>query len=164
MTDRVEYKKSLEDEIDWKVIDQLHTATVNFSTSCLELKKLFFVLVGIAVPALIKLSGDKLDISLFVTLFFLTVIFWFLDGFAYYYQEKLREKMDKLFWQIKSRNNNSNSIIVPDSTKQDFTIESDRTKKNRIWRSATNPSVLLYVFCFMLNSLGLTLFIIHLIG
>jgi hypothetical protein len=27
-----EYKKTLEDEIDWKIIDQLHTATLNFLT------------------------------------------------------------------------------------------------------------------------------------
>ena len=75
-----EYKRTLEDEIDWKVIDQLHTATVNFSSTSLELKKLFFVMVGIAVPSLIKLAGDKLDLSLFVTLYILTFTFWFIDS------------------------------------------------------------------------------------
>lgn len=84
MAENKEYKKSLEDEIDWKLIDQLHLATVNFSTMSLELKKLFFVLVGIAVPSLLKLAHDKLDISFFITLYILTITFWFLDSFTYF--------------------------------------------------------------------------------
>lgn len=162
MADTKEYKRSLEDEIDWKVIDQLHTATVNFSNTSLELKKLFFVLLGIAVPSLIKLAGDKLDISLFITLYILTTTFWFLDGFTYFYQEKLREKMDKLFNQIKGRNNQS--IIVPDNIKHNFTIEENRTQKDRLCRSATNPSVRFYIVLIVVNSIGLILFIKNIIG
>lgn len=113
-----EYKKTLEDEIDWKVIDQLHTATNTFSTASLELKKLYFVLVGVAVPSLIKLASDKLDTSLFVTLYLLTFAFWFLDSFTYFYQEKLREKMDKLFNQIKSRN--KEVVIIGEHEVRDF--------------------------------------------
>jgi hypothetical protein len=161
MDNRIEYKKTLDDEIDWKVIDQLHTATLNFSTTSLELKKIFFVLIGIAVPSLIKLSGDKLDISLFVTLYILSFTFWFLDSFTYFYQEKLREKMDKLFNQIKSRH--TNNIIVPDSSKQDFTIEKERTKKNRFLRSIFNSSVRLYWILIALNTFALILFLFKII-
>jgi hypothetical protein len=157
----IEYKKSLEDEIDWKVIDQLHVATVNFSNTSLELKKLFFILVGIAVPCLIKLAGDSLDISLFITLYILTFTFWFLDSFTYYYQEKLREKMDKLFNQIKSRN--KESPIPIDKQQQDFTIEITRTQKDRLWRSASNPSVRFYFVFFILISIGLTLLLANVI-
>ena len=70
-----EYKKNLDDEIDWKIIDQLHTATINFSTTSLELKKLFFVLLGISVPTLTKLAGDKLDLSLFIAIYILIITF-----------------------------------------------------------------------------------------
>jgi len=157
-----EYKRSLDDEIDWKIIDQLHSATVNFSSTSLELKKLLFVLIGIAVPSLIKLGGDKLDLSLFITIYVLTVSFWFLDSFTYFYQEKLREKMDRLFQRIKSRN--TDSIVVPDNLKQDFTIELVRTDKDRIWRSITNSSVRFYIVLLILNSIGLTLFILRVIG
>lgn len=162
MADIKEYKKSLEDEIDWKVIDQLHAATVNFSTASLELKKLFFVIVGIAVPSLIKLAGDKLDISLFITLYILTITFWFLDSFTYFYQEKLREKMDKHFNEI--RNRNKETLIMRDDLKQDFTIETNRTQKDRLWRSVSNSSVRFYFVLFLLNSIGLILLLNHIIG
>jgi hypothetical protein len=156
-----EYVKSVDDEIDWKIIDQLHSATVSFSSTSLELKKLYFVLVGIAVPSLIKLAGDKLDTSLFVSLYILSFTFWFLDSFTYFYQEKLREKMDKLFNQIKARH--TETIIVPDSIKQDFTIEKERTDKNRFWRSVFNSSVRLYWILIILNSVTIILFLYKII-
>lgn len=157
-----DYKRTLDDEIDWKIIDQLHTATVNFSTTSLEIKKLFFVLIGIAVPSIIKLSGDTLDLSLFVTLYILTFTFWFLDSFTYFYQEKLREKMNWHFNEIKNRN--KESFIITDSIKVGLIIESNRTSKNRLWRSAFNPSVRFYIVLFALNTLGLWLFLNKNIG
>jgi hypothetical protein len=73
MSENKEYKKSVQDEIDWKIIDQLHSATLNFSSTSLELKKLLIVLIGITVPVLVKLAGDKLDLSLFVTIYLLSL-------------------------------------------------------------------------------------------
>ena len=162
MAEKKEYKKSVEDEIDWKIIDQLHSATSNFSTTSLELKKLLFVLVGIAVPSLIKLAGDKLDISLFVTIYMLSLTFWFLDSFTYFYQEKLREKMDKHFGLIKARN--TDAIILPGKKADDFTLENNRTSSDRIKRSLTNPSVRLYMFAVGLNTIALILYLVGLIG
>lgn len=157
MTEKKEYKKSLDDEIDWKIIDQLHTATLNFSTTSLELKKLLFILVGIAVPSLIKLAGNKLDTSLFITIYLLAITFWFLDSFTYFYQEKLREKMDYHFSQIKARN--SEILIVTDNNTNNFTIENNRTSSDRIFRSITNPSVRIYMFVFALNSIAFGLYL-----
>ena len=157
MADIKEYKKSLEDEIDWKIIDQLHSATLNFSTTSLELKKLLFVLIGIAVPSLIKLAGDKLDISLFITVYLLALTFWFLDSFTYFYQEKLREKMDKHFSQIKSRN--AHTLILSDKRVDDFTLENDRTAKDRFIRSVINPSVRLYILVIGLNTIAFILYL-----
>jgi len=151
MIENMEYKRTLEDEIDWKVIDQLHSATLNFSTTSLELKKIFFILVGIAVPSLIKLAGDKLDTSLFVTLYILTLTFWCLDSFTYFYQEKLREKMDNHFHQIKLRHKEN-------EVKVDITIESTRTKKYRCWRSVFNTSVSLYLVLVVLNTVAIVLY------
>jgi hypothetical protein len=157
-----EYKRTLEDELDWKVIDHLHSATVNFSTTSLEIKKLFFVLIGIAVPSIIKLSGDKLDLSLFIALYILTFTFWFLDSFTYFYQEKLREKMNWHFNEIKNRN--KESLIVYDGIQQGLAIEVNRTNKNRLWRSASNPSVRFYFILFTLITLGLLFFLNKYIG
>lgn len=36
----MEKDKNIENEIDWKIIDQLHNATNNFSKNCLEIKTL----------------------------------------------------------------------------------------------------------------------------
>lgn len=157
MPENKEYKKSLEDEIDWKIIDQLHTATLNFSTTSLELKKLLFVLIAIAVPSLIKLANDKLDNSLFITIYLLAFTFWFLDSFTYFYQEKLREKMDNHFSQIKTRN--TEKLILEKKEINDFTLENNRTSSDRVKRSLTNPSVRLYIFVIGLNSLAYVLYL-----
>lgn len=152
-----EYIKTVEDELDWKVIDQLHSATLNFSSTSLELKKLYFVLIGITVPTLIKLANDRLDLSLFITLYILTLTFWSLDSYTFFYQEKLREKMDKHLNNIRKRNNNS-KIILTDSNVE-FTIETSRKNNNRIWRSLFNFSVRLYLIFFILDTLALILFL-----
>jgi len=67
---------------------------------------MFIILIGITIPAIIKLSDSNLDSSLFITVYELTVTFWYLDGFTYFYQEKLRTKMDERFVKLKNRNNN----------------------------------------------------------
>lgn len=158
MKDFKEYIRTLDDEIDWKVIDQLHSATSNFSSTSLEIKKLFFVLVGIAVPSLIKLAGDKLDISFFVTFYILILTFWFLDSFTYFYQEKLRGKMDERFIQIKRRHKEE-SFIITDGPKEEFTIEITRTSNKRFWRSIFNSSLRIYWILLIINSFGTVLFI-----
>ena len=153
--------KTLEDEIDWKVIDQLHSATSAFSSSSIELKKLYFVLVGIAIPSLLKLAGDKLDLSLFISIYFLTVTFWLLDSYTYFYQEKLRGKMNQLFLEIRNRNKESliEINLASNSTKNTaITLETNRTQKTRIRRSLFNSSLLLYLFMFLLTTMSLVLF------
>lgn len=161
MPEYKEYKKSLDDEIDWKIIDQLHSATLNFSTTSLELKKLLFVLIAIAVPSLIKLANNHLDTSLFITIYLLAFTFWFLDSFTYFYQEKLREKMDNHFSQIKIRN--TEKLILDKKEINDFTLENNRTSSDRIKRSLTNPSVRLYLFVIVLNSIAYVLYLTEII-
>jgi len=148
-----EYKKNLEDEIDWKIIDQLHAATISFSNSSLELKKLFFVLIGISVPSLIKLAGDKVDLSLFVSVYILTITFWLLDSYTYYYQEKLRQRMNSHFSDIRKRN--IQAVLDPEGD----TIELYRNSKGRLVRSLFNFSLILYLFIFSINTLGVVLYL-----
>lgn len=106
-----EYKKSFEDEVDWTIINQLHSATSRFSSASIELKKMFIILIGIAIPAIINLADSKLDFSLFATIYVLTITFWYLDGFTYFYQEKLRSKMDERFSKLKGNNSNEKESI-----------------------------------------------------
>jgi len=151
----MKYEKSLEDEIDWKVIDQLHTATNFFASTSTELKKIFFTLIVIAIPTLIKLSGNKLDKALFISIFILTFLFWILDSYTYFYQDKLREKMNSLFNNIKDRNKTRN---LQDNNEEEVTIEINRTSENRLKRSLFNYSMFLYLLVFVINFLASTLF------
>lgn len=103
----MEVNENIEDKIGWKKIDQLHNATINFSKTSLEIKKLLFVVIGISTPLIINLSDNKLDISLFVSLYIILIPFWIFDSYTYYYQKKLRATMDSFFIEIKNRNSDS---------------------------------------------------------
>lgn len=156
----MKYEKSLEDEIDWKVIDQLHTATNFFASTSTELKKLFFTLLVIAIPTLIKLSDDKLDKALFISIFILIFLFWLLDSYTYYYQDKLREKMNHRFNDLKDRNKNDTDAV---NTNEEIIIEIDRTSKHRLRRSLINYSMSLYLLIFIINLIASTLFFLDII-
>ena len=151
-----EYKKSLEDEIDWKIIDQLHNATLNFSSKSLEIKKMFLVFVGILVPALIKLSGEILDWSIFVALYLSIFSFWILDSYTYFYQEKLRGMMNERFKSISIRNQEEK--IIQENKEKGFTIQEERVEKISKVKSLFNASHLIYLIMSILNSICCYLF------
>lgn len=149
-----EYKKSLEDEIDWKIIDQLHNATAKFSSASLEFKKIYFTILGISTPVIFKLSGDTFDIALLLSPLVISAFFWFLDSFTYFYQEKLREKMDKHFEILKERNLVKSDIAEKkqtDENHEEYTLENKRKKENRLFRSIINPSSAFYPILIILN-------------
>ena len=161
-----EYKKSFEDEVDWVIIDQLHSATSRFSTASIELKKMFIILIGISIPAIIKLTDSKLDSSLFVTIYVLTITFWYLDGFTYFYQETLRAKMDERFTKLKTKNTQvrtENETETGNIEIDQYTLPDDRKESNRWFRAFKNSSVRLYQIFFILNSIALVLFLIGII-
>ena len=160
-----EYKESIEDKIDWKIIDQLHSATSTFSSASIEMKKMFFILLGITIPLLIKLTDNKLDISLFVTIYVISITFWYLDSFTYFYQEKLRSLMDNKINKIRERN--KEKLFLSEAGKYEikgFTIEASRTNKGRVWRSITNTSVRLYPIVILINTILLMMFFNKQIG
>jgi hypothetical protein len=158
-----EYKKSFEDEVDWVIIDQLHSATSRFSTASIELKKMFIILIGISIPAIIKLTDSKLDESLFVTIYVLTFTFWYLDGFTYFYQENLRAKMDERFEKLKRKNTVSETEDENSET-DEYTLPDDRKKSDRWSRAFLNSSVRIYQIFFILNTIAFVLFIKGIIG
>jgi hypothetical protein len=158
-----EYKKSFEDEVDWTIIDQLHSATSRFSTASIELKKMFIILIGISIPAIIKLTDSKLDESLFVTIYVLTFTFWYLDGFTYFYQENLRAKMDERFEKLK-RKNTVSATEDENSETDEYTLPDDRKKSDRWSRAFLNSSVRIYQIFFILNTIAFVLFIKGIIG
>lgn len=148
------FKKTVEDEVDFKLIDQLHASTLNFSSTSTELKKILFVLIGIAIPTIIKLSNNSLDISLFIAIFILLFTFWFLDSFTNYYQVKLRLLMDIKFRDVLRRNNVDEIKIV----NYKLTIDIERGKGSLIWKAMFNSSIYIYIILIFLNAICLLLF------
>ncbi|MBM6722970.1 hypothetical protein, partial [Pseudoflavonifractor phocaeensis] len=88
---------TIEDSLNQKQIDQLHNATLNFSNNSLETKKLC-VTAEIASVTILMGSHqnskiDNLYIVLGVSSLMVALLFYIVDIFFYYYQDKLREAM-----------------------------------------------------------------------
>lgn len=164
-----EKNSTIDDEIDWKLIDQLHSATSNFSSASLELKKMCLVVLGITIPAVIKLSNDNLDLSLFITVYIITITFWYLDAFTFVHQERLREKMDLRFEKLKKRNSipmelavdesGDKNAILSETQKEEYSLEDSRVKETRWWRGFTAEQARMYQVFLLLNSIGIGLFL-----
>lgn len=138
------YTKSLEDELDWQLLDQLYGVVSQISNFCFETKKFCVTTEFVVLTLLAKFTTDKLDRSLFVTALAIPICFWFLDSVAYFYQVSIRGTMDGIRERIKVR---SQSQLITTSGTQ--VIASDRVnkpRKCRIFDAAVNHSMWLYGF------------------
>lgn len=136
------YAKSLDDELDWKLLDQLHGVVSQISSFCFETKKFCVTTEFVVLTLLVKFTTDKLDHSLFVAALAIPVTFWFLDAVAYYYQVKLRGMMELIRERIKSRN--SQQIV---GTGGEPVISADRIHRSLYLRAldaAANHSMWIY--------------------
>jgi len=155
------YQKNLADEIDFKVVDQLHTAVSQISGFCFEIKKFCIATLFIVLTFIAKFTQDSLDSSIFISSYCMIFSFWFLDSVAYYYQVKLRGKMLSTIDSIKIRN--SESDINNES--KDFIIDKKRIDIKtikKVFFAGINHSMWLYlilliftVIAHMLYSNGL---------
>jgi len=151
------YKKSLSDEIDFKVLDQLHSAVTQFSSFCFEIKKFCITTIFIVLAFITKFTNNQLDSSLFTSSFLMISFFWFLDSTSYYYQVKLRGLMNSRIEGIENRNNNNG---LKDH-KGDIIIDSSRVDKSFIKKainSLFNLSMSLYYGLFVVNVTTVVLF------
>ncbi|WP_353777862.1 hypothetical protein [Winogradskyella sp. 3972H.M.0a.05] len=143
----------IKDQIDWKVIDQLHAATIEFSRNCSNIKKICVTLLIATCTLLAKFNDNSLDLSFFVAGFFIPLFFWGLDASSYFYQERLRGIINGKLNEIRNRNLND-TIITPIG----YVLEIERNNDKRIYRSIFNYSMLLY---YILLLGDLTLFIVY---
>ncbi|MGK0150233.1 hypothetical protein [Pseudomonas putida] len=128
-----EYKKSLDDEIDWSSVEQYHESTMQISNQCFEYKKLCVGALGIIIAAMLKLGQGTTPLLLSLTCLFISIGFWMCDATAYYYQRVNRQKILDLQTKISNRNtgNATPSTVLPNS-----------------WGAAIfNKSMLLYIYC-----------------
>lgn len=127
----------IDSEIDWKIIDQLHNAVLNFSRNSMQAKKIMFTLLGIFVAAMFQAPTMCSIEKWFPVVIGIVVLFWAFDAYTYFYQEKLRAAMDVRFEAIKSR-------YAGGVSEDEFTLPEKRQKGRRILRSLFNGSVLFY--------------------
>lgn len=98
------YVRSLEDELDWKLLDQLYGVVSQISNFCFETKKFCITTEFVVLTLIVKLTTDKLEHSIFISAFVIPLCFWFLDSVAYYYQVSIRGTMESIRQRIKNRN------------------------------------------------------------
>ena len=85
-----------------KEIDQLDSAILQFSKNTLATKKICAsLLIGI-VTLILKLTNNTLDLSIYFSCFITILIFWIIDSNSYYYQRKLRIRMNKIVNELKT--------------------------------------------------------------
>lgn len=101
-------RNKIADELSRMQIDQLHNATLNFSNNSLETKKLC-VTAEIAVITILTgmYKGGTIDnfISIMrISILLIALLFYIVDIFLYYYQDKLRISMIEEENKIRERN------------------------------------------------------------
>ena len=97
------YTKTLQDELDWKLLDQLSGVVSQISSFCFETKKFCVTTLFVVITLMAKFTGDKLDNSIFVAGLCIPMCFWFLDSTGYIYQVKIRGTMEQIRLRLASR-------------------------------------------------------------
>ncbi len=137
-----EYTKTVEDELDWSLLNQLHAVVLQIGVFCFRTKQVCLtVLVGV-IGLITALTSNRLDNSIFVAGLLIPICFWFLDSIAYFYQVKLRGVMDGIRDRIQKRH--SNSILRGPNLE---VISDDRVRRSaakRVRDAFFNHSMWLY--------------------
>ncbi len=144
------YTKTLADELDWKLLDQLHSAVSQISGFCFEIKKFCVTTTFIVLTLLVKFTSNELDNSLFVAGALIPLCFWFLDSIGYYYQVKLRGTMEVIRTNIKER---ADINIITNNIEK--VISKERIEKPwylKVKDSFFNNSMWLYVFMIITDA------------
>ncbi|QPR86228.1 hypothetical protein [Aeromonas hydrophila] len=150
------YVKTLEDELDWKLLDQLHTAVAQISNFCFEIKKFCVTTLLAVLMFVLKFTSDKLDESIFIAGFLITFCFWFLDSTAYFYQVKLRGMMEAICEQLAARK--QQRLVIH---RKGSVIESSRVSApihKRILGAGFNHSMWIYALLILIDGFLLGLF------
>ena len=99
-----EETKTASDNIDWKIVDQLHDATLRISNDCFEYKKLCVAVVAGVIALMVRFGSEDNLQFVFAVCGLVCIGFWFSDATAYFYQRSLRKKMTEKINSIAARN------------------------------------------------------------
>lgn len=146
-----EYKRTLVDELDWSLLNQLHNVVLQTGTFCFRTKQICLTVDVAVIGVLVKLTESKLDTSIFVAGLLIPISFWFLDSIGYFYQVKLRGMIDNIRNRIAKRN--AEKIILSPS---ETTIEKDRISTSQATKVRTaffNHSMWLYGLLILIDAI-----------
>lgn len=137
------YRRSLEDELDWKRVDQLYGVVTQLSGFCFETKKFCVTTEFLILALLAKLTNGALDMAFFIAGFAIPICFWFLDSVAYFYQVKLRGAMDETYGHLRERNrrhllDDAGAVVIAQERVM-------RSPVHRVIDAVLNHSMWLYV-------------------
>lgn len=136
------YTKTLQDELDWKLLDQLYGVVSQISSFCFETKKICVTTEFVVLALMAKFTEDKLDHSIFVAAILIPICFWFLDATGYFYQVKLRGAMESIRQRLAAQD--GNGLITIEGTP---VIEPERMSSStldRVIDAVFNHSMWLY--------------------
>lgn len=134
-------------DLKLKEVDQLHSVTIEFSKTCLEIKKLFVGIIISLSAIILKLNGDAVNNNLFFLLTITTVLFWIIDAQAYYYQSKIRSRMAELMNEARV----IKGLILTDGV--GMPIRGGNTLI-RVRKAFFNYSQTLYIIVIIINIIG----------
>ena len=137
------YTKTLQDELDWKLLDQLSGVVSQISSFCFETKKFCITTLFVVITLMAKFTIGKLDDSIFVAGLCIPLCFWFLDSTGYFYQVKLRGTMEQIRLRLESRD--FKPLVGADGTKIIDKARVDIPIYLKVQGAVFNHSMWLYV-------------------
>lgn len=143
------YTKSLQDELDWKLLDQLHGVVAQISSFCFEIKKFCVTTLFVVMTLMVKFTSDKLDHSIFVAGLLIPICFWFLDATGYFYQVKLRGTMESIRQRLASRD--AKPLIVANGAVVIAPSRASASIRDRVVDAGFNHSMWLYVLLVFID-------------
>lgn len=88
------------EQLKLKEIDQLNLAILQFSKSTLTTKKVCAsILIGVS-GLILNITNNSLDTALFIGALITLSVFWIIDANSYYYQRKLRIRMNSIVHEL----------------------------------------------------------------
>lgn len=151
------YTKSLRDELDWKLLDQLHGVVAQISSFCFEIKKFCVTTLFVVMTLMVKFTSDKLDHSIFVAGLVIPACFWFLDATGYFYQVKLRGTMESIRQRLASRDekplvSEKGAVVIAPS-------RASASIRDRVVDAGFNHSMWLYLLLVLIDVVVWLLFV-----
>lgn len=84
-----------------KEIDQLDAAILQFSRNTLITKRICASVLVAIIAIILRITDNKLDVSIYIASFITLLIFWIIDSNSYYYQRLLRKRMTQIVNELK---------------------------------------------------------------